>query len=152
RPEQLSRFRAEAEAAAQLHHPNIVPIYEVGDHAGQPYFSMEYVEGGSLAQKLAKALLPSRQAAQLVQTLAQASHAAHQHGIVHRDLKPANILLAADGTPRISDFGLVKRLECETGTTQTGAIMGTPSYIAPEQAEGKNRQIGPAVDIYALGA
>jgi serine/threonine protein kinase len=152
RPEQLSRFRAEAEAAAQLHHPQIVPIYEVGDHAGQPYFSMEFIEGGSLAQKLAKTLLPSRQAAQLIQLLAQGIQAAHQRDIVHRDLKPANILLAADGTPKISDFGLVKRLESGTGNTQSGAILGTPSYIAPEQAEGKNRQIGPAVDIYALGA
>jgi serine/threonine-protein kinase len=152
RPEQLSRFRAEAEAAAQLHHPNIVPIYEVGDYAGGPYFSMEYIEGGSLAQKLASSMLPARQAAQMVQSLAEAIQTAHQHGIVHRDLKPANVLLAADGTLRITDFGLAKRLESATGTTQSGAIMGTPSYIAPEQAEGKNRQVGPAVDVYALGA
>jgi hypothetical protein len=171
RPDQLSRFRAEAEAAAQLHHPNIVPIYEVGDYAGGRYFSMEYIEGGSLAQKLANSVLPARQAAQIVQTLAEAIQAAHQRGIVHRDLKPANVLLVNGGVvrsewsgpthsthqspaiiPKITDFGLAKRLDGELGNTQTGTIMGTPSYLAPEQAEGKNRQVGAGADIYALGA
>jgi serine/threonine protein kinase len=175
RPEQLARFRTEAEAVAQLRHPNVVQIYEVGDCAGQPYFSMEYLDGGTLAQKLSTSLLPARQAAQLIATLADAVHAAHQRGIIHRDLKPANILLQKDEGRRmkdeapqdpdssfilhpssfqakITDFGLAKQLNDVKGQTQTGAIMGTPSYLSPEQAEGKTREIGPATDLYALGA
>jgi serine/threonine protein kinase len=176
-PEQLARFRAEAEAVARLRHPNVVQIYEVGEHAGKPYFSMEFVEGGSLEQHLTCAVLPARQAAQLIESLAHAVHAAHQLGIIHRDLKPANILLAVAScqlpvvskkdrvssalttdnwqlttTPKITDFGLAKRLDQPAGTTRAGAVMGTPSYMAPEQAEGKNEAIGPGVDIYALGA
>jgi hypothetical protein len=150
--EELARFRTEAEAVARLQHPNIVQIYEVGEQDGRPYFSLEFVDGGSLAQKLQGAPLPARQAAELVETLARAMHAAHQRGIVHRDLKPANILLTAEGTPKITDFGLAKRLDTDAGQTRSGAVMGTPSYMAPEQAAGKIHAIGPATDIYALGA
>jgi hypothetical protein len=150
--QELARFRTEAEAVAHLQHPHIVQIYEVGEHEGNPYFALEYVDGGTLQQKLAGKPLPPREAAQLVETLARAMHAAHLRGIVHRDLKPANVLLAADGQPKISDFGLAKRLDDEAGQTRTGAIMGTPSYMAPEQASGVVKRIGPAADIYALGA
>jgi serine/threonine-protein kinase len=129
-----------------------VQIYEVGEHEGRPFFSLEFVPGGSLADKLRGVPQPPPAAAPLVETLAQAIHVAHQHGIVHRDLKPANVLLAADGTPRISDFGLAKQLGTGPGQTQTGAILGTPSYMAPEQAGGRSRTLGPAADIYALGA
>ncbi|MCI0456623.1 MAG: serine/threonine protein kinase, partial [Gemmataceae bacterium] len=135
--EDLARFAGEAEAVARLRHPNIVQIYEIGKQDGLPYFSLEFVEGGNLAQKLAGTPLPAREAAQLVETLARAIHAAHQQKIVHRDLKPLNILLAADGQPKITDFGLAKRLDVSVGGTQSGAIMGTPCYMAPEQAEGK---------------
>ncbi len=148
----LARFRTEAEAVARLQHPNIVQIHEVGEHDGLPYLSLEFVDGGSLAHKLNGTPLPARQAAQLVAVLAGAMHAAHQRGIVHRDLKPGNVLLAADGIPKITDFGLAKRLDAPTGMTQTGAVMGTPSYMAPEQAMGKVHEIGPAADVYALGA
>jgi hypothetical protein len=157
-PEQLARFYKEAETLARLRHPGIVQVYEVGEwRAGRisppvPFFSMELVEGGSLAQKLNGAPLPPRQAAELVQALAQAMHSAHQHGIVHRDLKPANVMLATDGTPKITDFGLAKQLDLDIGQTRSGAIIGTPSYMAPEQAAGKREELGPAVDIYALGA
>jgi hypothetical protein len=151
-PDEVARFRREAEAAARLQHPHIVQIHEIGVHNGLPYFSLEHVEGGSLAQKLAGTPLPARQAAKLVETLARAVHTAHQRGIVHRDLKPGNILLTGDGTPKVADFGLAKRLDDPAGQTATGAILGTPSYMAPEQAGGKHRQIGPAADVYALGA
>jgi tetratricopeptide (TPR) repeat protein len=147
---ELARFRAEAEAVARLQHPHVVQVFEVGDHGGQPYFSLEYVDGGHLGQQIGGTPQPPRDAAQLVETLARAVHEAHQRGVVHRDLKPANILLRADGTPKISDFGLAKRLEGESQTV-TGAVMGTPSYMAPEQARG-DKEIGPAADIYALGA
>src|SRR5262249_22015787 len=146
------RFRTEAQAAARLKHPNIVQVYEVGEYDGCPYFSLEYLDGGSLAEKIAESTLPPVQAAQLVRTLADAIDCAHRAGIVHRDLKPANVLLAADGTPKITDFGLAKRLETDSGHTRTGAVLGTPSYMAPEQAEGRTHEIGPAVDIYSLGA
>jgi len=144
----LARFRTEAEAVASLQHTNIVQIFEVGEHEGRPFFSLEHVEGGSLAGTP----LSAGAAARLVETLARAMHAAHQRGIIHRDLKPGNILLTADGTPKISDFGLAKRLNMDTGQTQSGALMGTPSYMAPEQARGEAREIGPAADVYALGA
>jgi serine/threonine protein kinase len=179
--EELTRFRVEAEAVARLEHPNIVHIYEIGTHAGGPYFSLEYVDGGNLAQKLAGTPLPARPAAELAEKLARAVYYAHERGILHRDLKPANILLQKDEggrtkgeqgglsgssfivhpssfVPKITDFGLAKRLESEPGEadpksqTQTGAVMGTPSYMAPEQAEGKTREIGPRTDVHALGA
>lgn len=178
-PEDLARFRSEAEAVARLQHPHIVQIHEVGEENGCPYFSLEFVEGGTLAQKLAGRPLPERQAAQLAQALARAMHTAHQRGIIHRDLKPANVLLTTDGQPKITDFGLAKYVEewqsesvkAQPGTepavlarsavstlsrsqprTQTGVVLGTPSYMAPEQASSKINEIGPATDVYALGA
>jgi tetratricopeptide (TPR) repeat protein/tRNA A-37 threonylcarbamoyl transferase component Bud32 len=146
------RFLIEAEAVARLRHPNIVHIYEIGEADGRPYVLLELLEGGSLADRLKGTTQPGRAAAELMVTLALAMHAAHQAGIVHRDLKPANILFDRDGTPRISDFGLAKRLEVAEPRTETGQIMGTPSYMAPEQARGEARAIGPPADIYALGA
>jgi WD40 repeat protein len=151
-PEELARFRSEAAALARLQHPHIVQIHEVGEHDGRPYFSMEFVDGGSLAQRLDGTPLPAPEAARLVQTLAGAVHAAHGKGVVHRDLKPANVLLTADGTPKITDFGLAKRLDLPAGATQSGAILGTPSYMAPEQAAGRGKDIGPPADVYTLGA
>jgi WD40 repeat protein/Flp pilus assembly protein TadD len=176
----LARFRREAEAAASLQHPHIVQIHEVGEAEGKPFFSLELIEGGSLADKLDGTPQPAQQAAQLVLTLAETIHAAHDQGIIHRDLKPANVLLApalgggggggrsdtqpqagsnaspppkagANWVPKITDFGLAKRLDGQGSKTQTGAILGTPSYMAPEQAGG-HEAIGPATDIYALGA
>jgi serine/threonine-protein kinase len=151
-PHELVRFQREAEAVAGLRHANIVQVYDVGDHEGRPYFTMEFIEGGSLAQELAGIPQPARQAAALAAALAEAVEVAHQGGIVHRDLKPANILLAADGTPKISDFGLARRVDGGAEPTQSGSPLGTPSYMAPEQARGTARAIGPAVDVYALGA
>ena len=149
---ELLRFRAEAEALAQLKHPNIVHIHEIGEHAGAPFFSMEFVEGGSLAQTLDGKVMPPQKAAKMVQLLANAIHAAHLLHIVHRDLKPGNILLQPDGTPKISDFGLAKRLDTGEGLTHSGDILGSPAYMAPEQAGGKVRNIGPETDVYSLGA
>jgi serine/threonine-protein kinase len=151
-PHELERFLREAETVAGLRHANIVQVHEAGDVDGRPYFTMEFVEGGSLAQKLAGTPLPAAQAAILVAAVAEAVHAAHQRGVVHRDLKPGNILLTADGAPKISDFGLARQLAGAAGLTQSGAPVGTPSYMAPEQAEGKSRDVGPAADTYALGA
>jgi tetratricopeptide (TPR) repeat protein len=151
-PQELARFRTEAEAVARLQHPHVVQIYEIGEHSGLPYFSLEFCSGGSLAAQLDGKPLPPARAAALVETLARAMHAAHQAGVVHRDLKPANVLLAADGTPKITDFGLAKKLDESAGPTVSGAILGTPSYMAPEQAAGRPQQIGPATDVYALGA
>jgi serine/threonine-protein kinase len=150
--EQRERFLREAEAVAGLRHANIVQVHDVGDHGGRPYFTMEYVEGGSLAQKLLGAPHPAREATSLLVTLAEAVQVAHQGGIVHRDLKPANILLAVDGTPKIADFGLARHFDGGPALTLSGARVGTPSYMAPEQAMGKTHTIGPAADIYALGA
>ncbi|OWK39482.1 serine/threonine-protein kinase [Fimbriiglobus ruber] len=151
-PLERERFQREAEAIAGLQHPSIVQIHDVGDSEGRPYFTMEFVEGGSLSQKLAGTPHPARQAAVLLATLAEAAQAAHQGKIVHRDLKPANVLLTANGTPKISDFGLARRFGGEDGLTRTGSVIGTPSYMAPEQARGEPLAVGPAVDIYALGA
>jgi eukaryotic-like serine/threonine-protein kinase len=151
-PHEREWFRREAEAIAALQHPNVVQIYDVGDWAGRPYFTMELIDGGSLAQRLAGAPQPARQAAALLATLAEAMDAAHQGGIVHRDLKPANILFTPDGTPKVTDFGLARRLEGGEGLTLSGATLGTPSYMSPEQARGQTRAVGPAADVYALGA
>jgi serine/threonine protein kinase/WD40 repeat protein len=150
--DERARFRREAEAIARLHHSNVVRIYEVGEHAGLSYFSMELCAGGSLEQRLAGGPLPPPEAARLAATLARAVHAAHEAGVIHRDLKPANVLLADDGTPRITDFGLAKRLDAATELTASGVVLGTPSYMAPEQAGGRAREVGPAADVYALGA
>jgi serine/threonine-protein kinase len=151
-PAEVARFQAEAEAVARLQHPNIVQVYEVGKHGGYPFLSLEYVGGGSLAQRFTGTPQPPPEAARLVETLARAMHYAHQRGILHRDLKPANVLLTEDGIPKVADFGLAKQLDVQTGQTQSGSILGTPSYMAPEQAAGLTHALGPAVDIYALGA
>jgi formylglycine-generating enzyme required for sulfatase activity len=151
-PQERERFRREAEAVAALRHPNLVQVYDAGDCAGRPYFTMELIEGGNLAEKLAGTPQPISQATALLATLAEAMQAAHRGGIVHRDLKPANILLTPDGTPKIADFGLALRLEGGAGLTLNGVVMGTPSYMAPEQARGQSQAVGPTVDVYALGA
>ncbi len=173
----LARFRAEAEAVAKLSHSNIVQIYETGEHEGRPYFALELVDGGSLDQKILESPASPRAAASFIETLARTMAVAHERGIVHRDLKPANILLARIGSqssivrnreadsnslpadhwarstiPKIADFGLAKQVDDDSSQTKSGTIMGTPSYMAPEQASGKNREIGPAADIYSLGA
>jgi hypothetical protein len=151
-PEDRARFRKEAEDVARLVHPHIVRVYDSGEHRGRPFFSMEQVDGDSLDRKLAGTPLPPRAAAELVETLARAVAYAHERKLIHRDLKPANVLLAADGTPKVTDFGLAKRLEGEAGSSQSGPIVGTPSYMPPEQAAGRTREVGPAADVYALGA
>lgn len=159
-PQELARFLREIEAVAALRHPNIVQIYEVGDHGGRPYFTMELVEGGSLAQHLARGIPPVRWAAEVVATLAVTVQFAHQSGVIHRDLKPANILLtaplggrgSAESVPKIADFGLARFVGSGSDITHTGTRLGTPSYMAPEQALGRVADIGPAADIYALGA
>ena len=148
--DERDRFAAEAEAVAQLQHPNIVQIYEIGAVQGRPFLTLEYVGGGNLEQRFGGKPLAWRKAAQLTATLARAVGVAHRNGIVHRDLKPANVLLTADGTPKITDFGIAKRLNADSHT-QTGKIMGTPCYMSPEQALG-GKQVGPSTDIYALGA
>jgi serine/threonine protein kinase len=183
-PQERARFHAEAQAAARLQHPNIVQIHHVGEEDGQPFLVMEYVEGESLAQRLAAGPLPARRAAELVAVLARAMDHAHSRGVVHRDLKPANVLLREEGltnhsndkdsetkakqtpgaassirgirgsplTPKIADFGLAKRLDAGAGTlTQSGALLGTPAYMAPEQALGRSHEVGPAADLWSLG-
>jgi WD40 repeat protein len=151
-PEPLRRFRTEARALGRLGHPNIVQVYEVGEHQGRPYFSLELVEGGSLDRLLRVQPLLPRQAAAAVETLARAVHGAHRAGLVHRDLKPANVLVGPGGLLKITDFGLVKQLEPGGDQTQHGAVLGTPAYMAPEQADGDPAAVGPAADLYALGA
>jgi WD40 repeat protein len=148
----LTRFRAEAETVARLKHPHIVQIYEVGEAGGLPYCSLEFCDGGSLADRLRGAPLPAAEAAGVTEKLAGAMHAAHKVGVVHRDLKPSNVLLTADGSPKVTDFGLAKCLDAEDGQTRSGDILGTPSYMAPEQARGSLKEIGPHTDVYALGA
>jgi serine/threonine protein kinase len=150
--EDITRFRTEAEAAARLQHPHIVAVHDVGAIDGQHYFSMDFIEGISLAQKLQNGPLPGRTAARYVRLIARAIHHAHKQGILHRDLKPSNILIDAEDEPHITDFGLAKRLGGDSGQTRTGVVLGTPSYMAPEQAAGKSQQLGPACDIYGLGA
>jgi len=150
----LQRFIAEAKAVAHLQHPNIVQIFEVGEHEGLPYFSLEYVNGPSLDKRIAGKPLPAEEATRLMITLADAMQYAHDHGVLHRDLKPANVLTTQDGVPKVTDFGLAKRLEEneDSGTTREGTVMGTPSYMSPEQARGAITQLGPATDQYSLGA
>jgi WD40 repeat protein len=151
-PEAAGRFLAEAEAIAKLQHRHIVQIYAIGEADGLPYFELEFLPGGSLDRRLDGTPWPPERAARLVEILARAMAEAHRAGVVHRDLKPANVLLAADGTPKITDFGLAKALGRESDLTQSDSILGTPSYMAPEQAGGYTKQAGPAADIYALGA
>jgi tRNA A-37 threonylcarbamoyl transferase component Bud32 len=151
-PGERQRFQTEAHAVARLQHPGVVQIFEVGEYDGAPYFSLEYVSGRSLHRKLADGPMPPEQAASLVAAMAEAVQAAHYEGIVHRDLKPANVLLTHDGLPKVTDFGLAKCLDLDAGQTQSGAVLGTPSYMAPEQAGGKSKLVGPCTDIYALGA
>jgi WD40 repeat protein len=150
-PDELTRFRTEAEAIARLQHPHVVQVFEVGTHRGLPFFSLEFCPGGSLDKKLAGTPLPPKEAAALMAQLARGVQAAHAAQVLHRDLKPGNVLLAADGTPKVTDFGLAKKLDAQ-GATITGVIMGTPSYMAPEQASGEVHALGPAADVYALGA
>ena len=149
-PTAITRFLHEAKTIALLTHPHIVQVFDYGSHEGKPYFSLEYLEGGSLADELRGEPQAPARAASMVEALAQAVQVAHERGIVHRDLKPANVLLATDGTPKITDFGVAKR--GDSVMTATGDVLGTPSYMAPEQAGGKTDQVGPAADIYALGA
>ena len=151
-PEDETRFLAEARAVARLSHPNIVQIHEIGEHEGRPYFSLEFVDGGNLAERLKGPPLSDKAAAKLVATLAEAMRHAHERGVIHRDLKPANVLLARDGAPKITDFGLAKSLGAGASQTISGAVLGTPSYMAPEQAGGRSSDVGPATDVYALGA
>lgn len=151
--EDLQRFRTEAEAAGRLQHPNIVRVHEVGEFEGQHFFSMEFIDGQSLAQHVQEGgPLPGRVAARYVRLIARAIHHAHRHGILHRDLKPSNILIDNEDEPRVTDFGLAKRLGGDSDRTRTGMILGTPSYMAPEQASGNHRDVGPGSDVYGLGA
>jgi serine/threonine-protein kinase len=152
-PADVARFRAEAQSAARLDgHANIVSVHEVSEYDGQPYFSMEYVEGTTLAKLIGHNALPPAEAARYVAAVARAVHFAHQHGILHRDLKPSNVLVDEHGQPHVTDFGLAKRVEAGGSLTQTGAIVGTPSYMAPEQAAGSRGILSPASDVYSLGA
>jgi tRNA A-37 threonylcarbamoyl transferase component Bud32 len=148
----LTRFRAEAEAAARLDHPNIVPIFEVGEQDGLPFYSMRFIEGTTLAKRLAAGSLSPRGAAEILAVVASAVDMAHGRGVLHRDLKPSNILIDAAGVPHVSDFGLAKRIEQDQTVTHTGAILGTPCYMSPEQAAGSRGDVGPASDVWSLGA
>jgi tetratricopeptide (TPR) repeat protein/tRNA A-37 threonylcarbamoyl transferase component Bud32 len=149
---QLARFHAEAEAVAQLQHPGIVQVFEIGEHDGLPFFSLEFVEGGSLADLIGGKPRPPHEAAETAELLARTMAVAHQHGIIHRDLKPANVLLTTDGQPKITDFGLAKRIEGDSDLTKSGTLMGSPNYMSPEQARGWTHEIGPVSDLYSLGA
>ena len=151
-PSDLARFRSEAEAAARLDHPGIVSVFEVGELDGHPFYSMQYIEGTTLARRLADGPLEPREAAALIAEVAGAVQAAHARGILHRDLKPSNILLDVHGRPHVSDFGLAKRLEADDSVTHTGAILGTPCSMSPEQAAGSRGDVGPASDVWSLGA
>jgi len=149
---EIQRFRSEAQAAASLQHANVVAIHEIGEQKGRLFFSMDYVEGESLAAAVRRNTLSAERAARYVKTVAEAVHYAHENGILHRDLKPANVLIDANDQPRITDFGLAKQLDVESGLTVSGEVMGTPSYAPPEQAEGRRGDMGPASDVYSLGA
>jgi TolB-like protein/Flp pilus assembly protein TadD/predicted Ser/Thr protein kinase len=151
-PAHLKRFRLEAEAAASLDHPCIVPIYEVGERDGQCYFSMKFIEGGQLDEVVRRTPISTREAVELIAKVARTVHYAHEHGILHRDIKPGNILLDAKGEPQLTDFGLARLVETESTVTRTLEVLGTPSYMAPEQAAGKNAQLTSATDVYGLGA
>src|SRR5438876_4232943 len=148
----LKRFRREAEAAARLEHPGIVPIHEVGERDGSCYFSMQFVEGGQLDEVARRTPMSIRQAAELMAKVARTVHYAHEHGILHRDIKPGNILLDDKGEPHLTDFGLARLVETESTITRTLELLGTPSYMAPEQAAGNNTQLTSATDVYGLGA
>ncbi|HBU36519.1 MAG TPA: serine/threonine protein kinase [Planctomycetaceae bacterium] len=148
----LLRFRSEAEAAAQLDHPGIVSIFEVGEHQGHPFYSMRYIEGTTLSKRLQAGPIPPREGAQILLRVAEAVQAAHARGVLHRDLKPSNILIDLAGKPHVSDFGLAKRLEGNQTMTHTGAILGTPCYMSPEQAAGSRGDVGPVSDVWSLGA
>src|SRR6266481_3184334 len=148
----LKRFRLEAEAAARLEHPGIVPIHEVGEREGQCYFSMKFVEGGQLDEVVRHAPLSIRQAVELIAKVTRTVHYAHEHSILHRDIKPGNILLDANGEPHLTDFGLARLVEAESTVTGTLEVLGTPSYMAPEQAVGNNEKLASATDMYGLGA
>src|SRR5947208_2473448 len=148
----LKRFRREAEAAASLDHPCIVPIYEVGERDGSCYFSMKFVEGGQLDEVVRRTLMSIRQAAELIAKIARTVHYAHEHGILHRDIKPGNILLDQKGEPHLTDFGLARLVETESTVTRTMEVLGTPSYMAPEQAVGNNAALAAETDVYGLGA
>src|SRR5205809_7369151 len=148
----LKRFRLEAEAAASLNHPSIVPIHEIGERDGCCYFSMNLIEGGQLDQVVRREAISIRRAAQLIAKLARTVHYAHEHGILHRDIKPGNVLLDAEGEPHLTDFGLARLVETESTVTRTTEVLGTPSYMAPEQASGDNVALTSATDIYGLGA
>ena len=152
RGDHMVRLRIEAEAVARLRHPNIVQIHEIGEVDGQPFLSLEFLEGGTLEDQLSGDPQPGTRAAELTATLARAIQSAHDVGIIHRDLKPSNVLFSRDGSPRITDFGLAKRLESDSRQTESGQILGTPCYMAPEQAKGQTKNVGPSADVYALGA
>jgi serine/threonine protein kinase len=147
-----ARFRSEAEAVAGLQHAHIVQVYDYGEHDEVPFFCMEFLDGGTLARRLRRGRMTVAEAAELVETVARAVHHAHLHGVIHRDLKPGNILFAADGTPKIADFSIAKLLNGRGDETETGAILGTACYMAPEQAWGRSRRVTPAADTYSLGA
>src|SRR6266702_2590177 len=148
----LKRFRREAEAAASLEHPCIVPIYEVGEHDGSCYFSMKLVEGGQLDEVVRSEPIPLRCAVELIAKVARTVHYAHEHRILHRDIKPENVLLHQKGEPHLTDFGLARLVETESTMTRTMEVLGTPSYMAPEQAVGNNAAVNSATDVYGLGA
>lgn len=150
--EQLERFLREVEVMASLQHPNIAQLFDVGYHEGNPYFAMEYIEGGSLSLSLSGRHQSSRQSADLVATISEAVQAAHEKGIIHCDLKTSNVLLTVDGVPKIIDFGLARSLQQDSTLTLSGVSLGTPSYMAPEQIQGKRTELGATADVYALGA
>jgi serine/threonine-protein kinase len=150
--EHLKRFRLEAQAAARLDHPCIVPIYEVGEREGSCYFSMKFIDGGQLDEVARREPMSPRNAAELIAKLARTVHHAHEHGILHRDIKPSNILIDTNGKPHLTDFGLARLVEGESTLTRTMDVLGTPSYMSPEQAVGNNAAVSSVTDVYGLGA